>query len=304
MQAGYKILHLYDQEGNRTTIPNLSRSRLSNFVVPVPPLPEQQKIAHVLSTIQDAKEKTEAVIAAAKELKRSLMKYLFTYGPVPVQDAPNVRLKETEIGMIPEEWEIKKIKDINIYKNKTLNPSDTPDINFEYYSIPAYQDDGNPIIESGKKIHSSKLLLSENTVLFGKLNPRVEKVWIVTNINDELTKIGSTEWLPVLPIKSVNSKYLYYLMWSNYIMDKAKTMVTGSTPSRQRVNPKSFYNIRMPVPQINEQLKIVSIFNSIDEKISSESSNYIRLELLFTSMLEQLMTGTLRVDDLDLEGVA
>ena len=60
----------------------------------------------------------------------------------------------------------------------------------------------------------------------------------------------------------------------------------------------------MPVPQINEQLKIVSIFNSIDEKISSESSNYIRLELLFTSMLEQLMTGTLRVDDLDLEGVA
>ena len=87
-------------------------------------------------------------------------------------------------------------------------------------------------------------------------------------------------------------------------MDKAKTMVTGSTPSRQRVNPKSFYNIRMPVPQINEQLKIVSIFNSIDEKISSESSNYIRLELLFTSMLEQLMTGTLRVDDLDLEGVA
>ncbi|MHC1624306.1 MAG: hypothetical protein ACXQTR_06955 [Candidatus Methanospirareceae archaeon] len=51
---------------------------------------------YVLSAVQEAKERTEAVIEAAMQLKKSLMKYLFTYGPVPVAEAEKVKLKETE----------------------------------------------------------------------------------------------------------------------------------------------------------------------------------------------------------------
>ena len=90
---------------------------IQNFLIPLPSLPEQKKIARVLSTIQEAKERTEAVIKAAKELKKSLMKYLFTYGPVPLNEAENVKLKETEIGLIPEEWEVAKLGDITKEKD-------------------------------------------------------------------------------------------------------------------------------------------------------------------------------------------
>jgi len=69
-----------------------------------PSLPEQSAIAKVLSTVQDAKEKTDAVITATKEFKKSLMKHLFTYGHVSLEEAENVPLKETEIGMVPEGW--------------------------------------------------------------------------------------------------------------------------------------------------------------------------------------------------------
>ncbi len=62
---------------------SLSFRDLSNFEIPLPPLPEQEEIAMVLSAVQKAKEKAEAVIEAAREVKKSLMKYLFTYGPMP-----------------------------------------------------------------------------------------------------------------------------------------------------------------------------------------------------------------------------
>jgi type I restriction enzyme S subunit len=84
------------------------RDFLANEVIPLPPLPEQRRIAHVLSTIQRAIAAQEDLIAAARETKRSLMQRLFTYGPGP-EPAPT---KETEIGEIPEHWEVVQLKEV------------------------------------------------------------------------------------------------------------------------------------------------------------------------------------------------
>jgi type I restriction enzyme, S subunit len=112
MQAALRLLSLYGGAGNKTTIPNLSKTRLGSFSVPLLPLPEQRAIAHVLRTVQEAKEATEKVLEATRELKRSLMNYLFTYGPVPVDEAERVPLRETEIGPVPEHWEINSCDDL------------------------------------------------------------------------------------------------------------------------------------------------------------------------------------------------
>ncbi len=78
MQAAIQYRGLYLDAANRTTIPNLSRSRLGAFQIPLPPLHEQRAIADVLDTVQRAREATERVIAASRELKRSLMRHLLT----------------------------------------------------------------------------------------------------------------------------------------------------------------------------------------------------------------------------------
>ena len=96
---------------NRQRLP---RESLQNLSIPLPPLPEQHAIATTLRTVQEAKEKTDAVIAATKALKAAMMKHLFTYGPVPPEEAERVALKETEIGQVPEGWEIKKLEKLRI----------------------------------------------------------------------------------------------------------------------------------------------------------------------------------------------
>ena len=83
---------------------SVSLERLKDLVLPLPRLPEQRAIARVLRTVQRAREQTEAVIAATRQLKASLLRHIFTYSPVPIDQAAQVPLKETEIGPIPGHW--------------------------------------------------------------------------------------------------------------------------------------------------------------------------------------------------------
>ena len=199
----------------------------------------------------------------------------------------------TLLEELPGNWKITTLGAINTRKAITLNPKKFADETFEYYSIPDYQRDQRPSFTTGSQVESSKLLLEPKTILFGKLNPRIEKVWRVT-ATPEFRQIGSTEWMPVLPNEDIDSDFLYFLEWSDYVMSVAKTLVSGSTPSRQRVDPKSFYQIKIPLPPLPEQKKIAHVLSTVQRAIEAQERVIQTTTELKKTLMHKLFTEGLR----------
>lgn len=198
-----------------------------------------------------------------------------------------------EVMDIPVDWDVTTLGEVNTLRSRTLVPGSFPDEVFEYYSIPDYQNGERPGRVAGKTIASAKLQLKPKSVLFGKLNPRVEKVWRVGPL-DGLRQIGSTEWIPVLPDERMDPDFLYFLEWSDHVMPKAKTLVSGSTPSRQRVDPTSFYKIQIPLPPLPEQQRIAQVLSTVQEAIAQQERLIRTTTELKQALMQKLFTEGLR----------
>ena len=194
---------------------------------------------------------------------------------------------------LPEHWTVEPIAELNIDGVTNVNPLNFPDEVFEYYSIPAYQDGETPQMTKGSEILSQKLLIPPQCVLFGKLNPRVQKVWNVKQVS-HFRCIASTEWLPVVPKDGIDPDFVYFLLYSNWVMPIAQSLVSGSTPSRQRVEPKAFYEILVPVPDFHEQKKIASVLGLFEKAVQFQSGHIEYLQALKRTTMRTLFTRGLR----------
>jgi len=199
------------------------------------------------------------------------------------------------VPAVPRDWALETLADLHMGGTGTLRPQDYPDEEFDHYSIPAYQDSGEPTIAQGREILSQKLLLQAPCVLFGKLNPRVQKVWNVAP-SDSRRCLASTEWLPVFPKTGFDRDFIHYLLWSDWVMPFAQRLVTGSTPSRQRVDPKSFYSIQVPVPPLSEQEQIAAALRIVDSGRSLQSRFVRHFAQLKRAAMRALFTRGLRDD--------
>jgi len=276
----FLFFYLYSKHGQMQMgkafhglIGGITQKDLSELLIFLPPIDEQKKIAYVLSTIQNAKEKTEQIIEVSKALKKSLMKHLFKYGPVPLDEVDKVKLKETEIGLIPEDWDVVSLKEIAEVKYGKAKP----------------KDDGNiPVVGSGGVYsRTSKALVNHPTIVIGRKGT-AGKPWLIL----EPCYPSDTTFYLVLK-KAVDLLFIFYFMLLNPLSGEyAKTTL----PSLQKPDLENFI---IPFPPIEDQKKIAEILSALDRKIEAEENKKKALEELFKSMLHNLMTGKIRVKDLE-----
>ncbi len=297
MLAAYQLLGLYGGTGNKTTIPNLSQSRLKSLVLPLPPLPEQKAIALVLSTIQKAIETQDKIIAAARELKKSLMRHLFTYGPVPVGEAEKVPLKETEIGPVPEHWEVVRLSEITV-KTRQVDPRSEPGRSFKYVDVSGISRERLKIVDSAlytgenAPLRARKLVQSGD-VIFATVRPYLRRVAVVPNELDG--NVVSTAFCVVRSNGELaHFKYIFYVVTKDDFVNRVSQHQRGS--NYPAVTDKDVLSELIPLPPFTEQNEIASILAEIDKKIETEENRKAVLQALFKTMLQWLMTGRLRVN--------
>jgi len=273
MEYAITIKNLYHQNANKTTIPNLSSSRLKAFPIPLPPLEEQKAIADILSTVQNAIEKTEKVINATKQLKKSMMKHLFTYGAVAVDEIDKVKLKESEIGLIPEHWEVVKLENFmeGFTPNKKLKQSD-------YKAIGKF-----PVIDQGQEYVAG--FYDDKTMVFDKDLPVIlfgDHTRIIKYIDFPFI-CGADGLKIIIPKENFHRKYFYY------------ALLNLNIPSRgYNRHFKILKEKLIPLSPLDEQQKIANILTTIDQKIQAEEKKKVALRSLFKTLLHQLMTGKIR----------
>lgn len=298
-------------KASQSTMKYIGVGKIAQLEIPLPPLPEQQSIAHILQTVREAKEKTDEVIRATKELKKSMMKHLFTYGPVSLEEAEKVKLKETEIGMMPEKWIVLSLNDlINIkhgyaFKGEFFGDEGpillTPGNFTEHGGL--YFNDRNLKRYSGD--FPKEFILSSNDLVI-----------VMTDLSPFCKILGNPAFIPdgetilhnqrigkiIFKVDKINPKYLYYFLLLKEVKQIIKSTATGSTV--RHTAPSRILNINIPLPRLPIQQQISDILSSIDTKIEAEENKRKSLEALFKTLLRDLMTAKRRVNNLSVEELA
>jgi len=206
-------------------------------------------------------------------LKKSLMKYLYSYGISNFKDINSIELRETEIGLLPIKWGIKKVSELSKVKYGKSKPKEKGNI---------------PVVgSSGVYSHTSKSLINFPTIVIGRKG-NAGKPWLILTPCFPSDTTFYLEWKD-----KIDLKYLFEYITLNPLSGKyAKTTL----PSLKRPDLEK---LKIPYPPLPEQQQIASILSIVDNKIEVEEKRKESLNELFKSMLHNLMSAKIRVNHLE-----
>ncbi len=271
----------------RTSWPSLREFRLS-----LPPLPEQKKIAHILSTVQRAIEAQERIIQTTTELKKALMHKLFTEG---LRHQPQ---KQTEIGPVPASWEVVKIKDHCI--DSAFGPRFGSDL---------YARDGNILTlrttdmeDDGRVDYNTAPIARIDYAKFEKHYLQEGDIVVSRSGTCGIASVFEGHSMPVLPgaflirlrmKSSVQPTFLRHYI--NSPVGRPYVMQLAQGAIQKNISGTRLGNLSIPLPSFDEQRVISAAVGTIDKKLEGHRMKLRANQDLFRTLLHELMTAKTRV---------
>ena len=276
------IIKLYE---NRTT--NIRNFRFKDFIkntkIPLPPLPEQRRIAEILSTVDDAIQKVDAAISKTERLKKGLLHELLTKG------IGHKEFKDTEIGRIPKEWEVVRLGDKKIARIIMGQSPPSSTYNQEGKGMPFLQGktEFGEIYPSPTMFCSSPIKVAESNDVLISVRAPVGEV----NIAPFKCCIGRG-----LAAIRPNGDSLYFLYLFYLLKIQAKRLESISSGSTfKAIKKEDIEKFKIPLPPLPEQRRIAEILSTVDQKLDLLKKRKEKLIRIKKGLMNDLLTGKRRV---------
>jgi type I restriction enzyme, S subunit len=301
----------------RSGFPKINREEFAEYSVALPPLPEQRRIAEILDTLDEAIRKTEQLIAKLKQVKKGLLHDLLTRG---IDDNGELRdplrhpeqFKESPLGLLPKQWRCGLL----------ANFIDGSPQNGLYKPANYYADQGTPIIRidsfyDGLVAHESRLKrvrltepergaygVANGDLLVNRVNSidYVGKAALVADVSDAMVFESNIMRFRVR-LADVLPEYAIRVLCSPrsraHFKSRAKPAIAQVSVNQDDVRELPFY-----VPSLAEQAAIVHRTRAISESLDFAEAGLAKLRLLKLGLMEDLLTGRVRVTNLLSEAAA
>ncbi|EKT4489325.1 restriction endonuclease subunit S [Shewanella algae] len=282
---------------NGGTRAKLNQADMRDIQVLCPPFPEQQKIAKILTSVDEVIEKTQAQIDKLKDLKTGMMQELLTQG-VGVDGKPHTEFKDSPVGRIPKAWEVVTLGDI------TIDSAFGPRFSSNEYAI-----DGNigcirttDMDENWDINYATAPRAKLSNEEFEKHFLEEGDLLVTRSGTCGLVDVFKQQSLPMIAaaflirfrlLATVNPHFVRYLMMSSGIQENIQLLASGGV--QKNLSGSSLKTLKLPMPDIDEQSKIVNVIESINRRLFTLNRKQIANQQLKKALMQDLLTGKVRV---------
>jgi type I restriction enzyme S subunit len=282
--------------GNATKF--INKTTLGAIEIPFPPLPEQQKIAAILTSVDEVIEQTQAQIDKLKDFKTAMMQELLTRG-VGVDGKPHTEFKDSPVGRIPKGWNVLQISTLCSHivdcVNKTASVVDyqTPYKMIRTTNVRHGRVDTENVRNVSKETYEAwiRRLLPENGDLIFTREAPVGECGILKDARGVF--LGQRTMMYRADETKTSSKFLMYSLMSDYGKQQLEDFSGGSTVPHMRVPDCG--KILIKTPSKEEQYVIVNSLNSIDISIEIKETKLRKITDTKKALMQDLLTGKVRV---------
>ena len=292
------IQKLVALEATTQAQPSLSLKQIGDFVSPVPSLPEQQKIAAILTSVDDVIEKTQAQINKLKNLKTGMMQELLTRG-VGVDGKPHTEFKDSPVGRIPKAWDVKPLSSV-VQNVIDCEHKTAPYVGSSEYMVVRTSNvrNGQLVLDDMKFTHSDgykewtkRAIPSYGDVLFTREAPAGESCLVPKNLK---VCMGQRMVLLRSDKKTIDAKFFSMFLTSEAARKYIDRLSIGTTVTR--INIEDIKKIPCVVPSLNEQKKIIKALDSIQKNLRFKQDKLESFKRNKKALMQDLLTGKVRVN--------
>jgi len=308
-----QLQHLIRTWATTTVQATLNLRDVRRLPVLMPPDGEVEALMNLVNPFDDKIELNRQINRTLEAMARAIFKAWFVdFEPVKAKaagatsfrgmpqevfDQLPARLSESELGPVPERWEVLSIASVANVSRESVKPGDFPEEVFEHFSIPAFDSGMVPANDLGDSIKSNKYKVPSNCVLVSKLNPRFARVWLPDEPKNGRRQICSTEFLVVSPKEGWTRDQLFCQFIGAGFRQDLQQRASGTSNSHQRIKPKDFER----TPIIAPPRTVRDVFAGIVGPLFDKSANGHRESQILASirdtLLPKLICGEIRVPE-------